>query len=234
MKTDYGSIAKTYAKYKDNTNLAEWRLGHEPVLVELEQFAGQTILDFGCGPANFSSALSQQGFKVIGVDRDERVIEEARISDALGDYRVYRGLLAEELTGQKVEAIIATFSFCVVSDTELRYILRDMRQLLDSGGKLIILEPNLEKALGVQYANLHYHRKEGVRSGDLVEVTLGSGKDAILLTDDIYRTHTDYRQLLEEAGFTIEEMVEPQPGDDWGDEWEMERKIPPFILIIAS
>lgn len=233
MRTNYGSIVKTYVSYKSNTDLPEWRLGHEPVLAELKQFTGQTILDFGCGPANFSSVLSQYGFKIIGVDRDERVIEEARNYDVHGDYRVYRGLLATELAREKIEAIIATFSFCLIPDTELRYILRDMRQLLGPGGKLIVLEPNQEIAHGMRYANLHYHHKEGVQSGDLVEVTLGSGENAILLTDDIYRTHADYCQLLKEGGFTIEKMVEPQPDDDWGDEWEMERKIPPFILITA-
>lgn len=234
MKTDYGSIVNAYVSYKSDKDLAEWRLGHRPVLEGLGQFSGQIILDFGCGPANFSSVLSQQGFKVIGVDRDKRVIKKAQISDPLGDYRVYRGLLAEELEGQKVEAIIATFSFCLIPDTELRYILRDMRKLLEPGGRLIVLEPNQEKAHGIQYANLHYHHNEDVQSGDLVEVTLGSGENAILLTDDIYRTHADYRKLLEEAGFVIEKMEEPLPGGDWGDEWEMERKFPPFILIVAK
>lgn len=233
MKTDYGSIVNAYVSYTSNTDIAEWRLGHEPVMAELEQFAGQTILDFGCGPANFSSVLSQKGLKVIGVDRDRQVIEEARSSDPLGDYRVYRGLLADELAGQKIGAIIATFSFCLVPDTELRYILRDMRAALAPGGKLIICEPNQEVSHGIQYANLHYHLKEEVQAGDLVEVTLGSGEGAMLLTDDIYRVHADYRQLLEEAGFVIENMTEPRPGDTWGEEWEMERKFPPFLLITA-
>lgn len=233
MKTDYGSMVNTYVNYKSNTNLAEWRLGHHPVIEELGHFTGQIVLDFGCGPANFSSVLSQQGFRIIGVDRDEKVIEEAQISDALGDYRVYRGLLANELAGQKIGAIIATFSFCLIPDTELRYILGDMRKLLEPRGRLIVLEPNQEKAHGIQYANLHYHRKGGVRSGDLVEVTLGTGENTISLTDDIYRTHADYRHLLEEAGFTIEKMAEPRPGDDWGDEWKMEQQFPPFLLITA-
>jgi len=233
MKTDYGSIVNAYVNYKSNTDLAEWRLGHEPVLAELEQFVGDTILDFGCGPANFSSVLSQKGIKVIGVDRDERVIEKAKSSDPLGDYRVYQDSLARGLLGQKMAAIIATFSFCLIPNAELRDILRDMRTLLASGGKLVILEPNQERAHGIQYANLHYHRKEGVQSGDLVEVTLGSGRGAVLLTDDIYRVHADYRQLLEEAGFAIDKMEEPRPGDTWGKEWEMERKFPPFLLITA-
>jgi SAM-dependent methyltransferase len=230
-KTNYGNLVNAFASYKSNPELAEWRLGHAPLLLELGAVTDLTILDFGCGPANFSSVLTERGAKIVGFDIDKRVIEQARLADPSGDYRVYRGLLADELKGKAVDLIIATFSFCLVPDRELRYILRDMRTLLKSGGKLVVLEPNQERAHGIQYANLHYHRKEGVQSGDYVEVTLGAGENAILLTDDIYRTHADYRQLFEEAGFVIEKMMEPRPDATWGEQWEMELKYPPFLLI---
>ena len=126
-----------------------------------------------------------------------------------------------------------SFSFCVIPDREIRYILRDMRAILHKGGKLVIVEPNQEKAHGIRYTSLHYHKKEGVRTGDFVDVTLGSGENAILLTDDIYRRHDDYRRLLEEAGFTIERMEEPLPPKDWGEGRELLEKYPPFVLIVA-
>lgn len=233
MKTNYGSIVEAYWSYSINTELSEWKLGRLQFLTALGSVAGQTILDFGCGPANFSSELGKQGATVIGLDADPVVIERARKNDPNGDYRVNRGLLAQELAGVVINTIVATFSFCVVPDRELRYYLRDMRQFLKPGGRLLILEPNLEKGLGIKYADLHYHDKENVRSGDLVSVTLGEGESACELYDDIYRTHADYRQLLEEAGFTVEQMEEPRPGNDWGDEWEMERQYPPFLLITA-
>ncbi len=234
MKTNYGQIVERYETYKKDFGNAEYQLGHRQLLEAMGPAAGLRILDFGCGPANFSQELSGQNAQIIGLDADPAVIERARSIDPKGEYRIYRGLLAEELAGRETDAIIATFSFCLIPDRELRYILRDMRQLLRPGGRVFIVEPNQGRAHGIQYANLHYHRKEGVQSGDLVEVTLGSGENAILLTDDIYRTHEDYRQLLEEAGFTIERWEEPKPGDDWGDEWDMERQTPPFLFITAT
>lgn len=233
MKTNYGLIVDAYEVYKNDLGNAEYQLGHRPILVEIGSAAGLRILDFGCGPANFSRELSERGGQVTGVDIDPTVIERARQVDPKGDYRVYRGLLAHDLAWVEFDAVIATFSFCVVPDRELRYILEDMRALLRPGGRLLIVEPNQERAHGVRYAQLHYHHRDGVRSGDLVEVTLGSGDRAVRLTDDIYRTHADYRQLLEEAGFTIERWEEPVPGSDWGDEWSLERQIPPFLLIVA-
>lgn len=232
-KTNYGSIVDAYLGYKNNSELAEWKLGHLPILATMGSVAGQTILDFGCGPANFSLVLSEQGAAVIGFDADPVVIEQARQHDPHGDYRVNRGLLAQDLVGVKIDTIIATFSFCVVPDRELRYVLRDMRTLLRPDGRILILEPNLEKAHGIKYANLHYHFMENVQTGDLVSVTLGSGENACELCDDIYRTHTDYRTLLEEAGFTIDQFEEPRPDPSWEGDWELETKFPPFLLVVA-
>lgn len=233
MKTNYEDIIPGYLRYSTNTELAEWRLGHVPFLMALGPVEGWAILDLGCGSANFSLVLSEQGAQIVGLDQKPKVIEEARKRDPRGDYRVNHGLIAKELAGMEFEAIIATFSVCAIPDSELRYILRDMRTLLKPGGKLLILEPNLEKALGIQYASLHYHHKEGVQSGDEVLVTLGTKGEELPPVTDIYRTHADYRQLLEEAGFVIDQMEEPVPDPTWEGDWDLERQYPPFLLIAA-
>lgn len=233
-QTNYGEVVAAYETYKNNLEIAEWKLGHEPVLKKLEPVIGKTILDFGCGPATFSSILSQKRAHVVGYDLDPKVIARAREVDPRGDYRVYRGLLQREFNPLWAQAIVATLSFCLIPDHELRYILRDMRDILQkSGGRLFILEPNQEKAHGIQYANLHYHFKEGVKSGDHVHVTLGSGENAIELYDDIYRTREDYVALLQEARFFIEKIEEPRPDPLWEGDWEMELQYPPFLLITA-
>lgn len=214
---------------------SQLRLGRMPAHAALGCLQGKTVLDFGCGPATNSQRLVAAGARVIGLDVDPLVIEKARQVDPQGDYRVWRGLLAKELRGSvNINCILMSFSFCVIPDREIRYILPDMREILPRDGKLVIIEPNQEKAHGVQYPSLHYHRKEGVKTGDFVHVTLGSGKDAILLTDDIYRRHDDYCKLLEEAGFHIELMQEPVPDRNWGEGWELLQKYPPFVLIVAS
>lgn len=233
QRTDYGAIIDKYVAYKQDQQNAEWRLGHQQVLRALGEISGKTILDFGCGPATFSSLLSARGAQVIGVDPSQEELEQARARDPRGDYRYYRGLLAEMLAGEKIVLIVATFSFCLIPDRELRYILRDMRQLMGPDGRLVILEPNQGRSHGVQYANLHYHRKEGVQTGDYVCVTLGSGDGAVELYDDIFRQHEDYCMLLAEAGFTVEQLEEPRPEAEWGEGWETESKYPPFLLITA-
>jgi SAM-dependent methyltransferase len=237
MKTNYGKVVEKYLEYTsdDNQRDPELRLGRMPAHAALGCLQGKCVLDFGCGPATNSRKLREAGAGVIlGLDSDPLVIEKAREVDPQGVYIPYEGLLRERWGHLTIDAILMSFSFCVIPDREIRYILRDMREMLQEGGTLVIVEPNQEKAHGVQYPSLHYHRKDGVQTGDLVEVTLGSGPDAILLTDDIYRHHEDYCQLLEEAGFRIELMQEPVPDKSWGEGWELLQKYPPFVLIVAK
>lgn len=229
---NYGQIVDGYAKYSANQELAEWRLGRRPFLDELGCIEGKLIVDFGCGPANFSSIFTKGGAKVIGFDADKETIAAAKMADPDGDYWVYRGLLANELAGKEIDVVTATFSICTVPDRELRYILRDMRQLLSNGGKLYILEPN-QLGTGIEYADLHYHYKENAQTGDLVNVTLGSGENKVDIPPDVYRTHHDYRTLLGEAGFTIDKMEEPMPDPTWEGDWTKEVQYPPFLLIVA-
>jgi SAM-dependent methyltransferase len=235
MKTNYGAVVDRYLHYTrdDNSTDLELQLGRMPALAALGHLQGKCVLDFGCGPATNSPRLVAAGARVIGFDTDPVVIERARRLDPQGSYDVYRGLLSKELKGVRIDCILKCFSFCVIPDREIRYILRDMREILKEG-KLVIIEPNQERAHGIRYNSLHYHRKEAVQTGDLVNVTLGSGENAILLTDDIYRRHDDYRQLLEEAGFKVDLVEEVKPPEDWGNEWELARTYPPFVLIVAT
>ncbi len=236
MKTNYGEVVYRYLHYTsdDNTTDIELRLGRTPALAALGCLEGKTVLDFGCGPAVNSRGLRTAGARIIGFDADPLVIEKAREKDPEGDYRVYRGLLAQELGGIHIDHILMSFSFCVIPDREVRYILRDIRKILGENGKFVIIEPNQEKAHGIQYRSLHYHHKSGVKTGDFVNVTLGSGKNAILLTDDIYRRHDDYRQLIQEAGFKVELVQEPVPAGDWDEGWKLLREYPPFVLFVAT
>jgi SAM-dependent methyltransferase len=232
--TNYGNIVDSYMAYASDAdpNDAELMLGRIPALSALGPLKGKTVLDFGCGPATNSPRLREGGARVIGLDIFDDTLENARKVDPQGNYRINRGLLSKELGGICIDCILMSYSFCASPDREMRYVLRDMREMLKGDGKLVIIEPNLENALGIKYRSLHYLPKEDVRTGDVITVMLGTGDKAFPVYD-IYRRHNDYRALLEEAGFRIEQMREPVPERGWGDEWNLERAHPPFLLIEA-
>ena len=144
MKSDYGKFSDQYMHYTSDENPTdlELRLGRTPALAALGSLQGKCVLDFGCGPATNSRRLVKSGARVIGFDADPIVIKKARQQDTQGDYRVYRGLLAKELGGVCIDCILMSFSYCVIPDREVRYILRDMRKILGEGGKLVIIARN--------------------------------------------------------------------------------------------
>lgn len=241
MSDNYGGFVNKYEIYTESRNM-EYVLGRKIGLnaamnVISERRIGETgwdILDVGSGPGTNGPELQQMGARVVGIDKDRNEIERARQLDPGSIYIHYDGLhLADAVEGRQFDAILASFSICTIEDAVLRPILRDMSQLLAPGGKIVMIEPNLEKALGTQYHDLHYHAQPGVKSGDHVHVTLGTGKNAVELYHDIYRLHRDYFRLLEEAGFTVTSFKQPRPRGWDLLRWWKAAIWPPFLIIEA-
>lgn len=232
---DYGTFVNNYEAYTETTGGMEYELGRKPGLQALGAISGSTVLNFGCGPATNSRELRAMGAAVIGIDVSKEELTTARQRDPDGFYIHYDGVhLADALSNRQVDAILASFSVCAISDEVLAPLLRDMRKILGKGGRLVIIEPNLEKALGTRYPDLHYYPQKDVKSGDHVRVTLGSGTRAVELYHDIYRRHADYRRLLEEAGFTLLRVEQPRP-TGWNLlRWLKAFRVPPFVIFVAE
>lgn len=238
---DYGKFVKNYIAYTDTVGGMEYVLGRKPALQALGPVARDLILDFGCGPAVNGKELQAKGADVLGIDISEEELLVARQRDPQSAYLHYDGqYLANAVNaeprsrGRKLDGIIATFSICTIPDAILRPILRDMRQLLRPGGRLVIAEPNLEQAIGMKYHDLHYHAQPGVKSGDHVRVTLGAGESAEDLYHDIFRSHNDYKHLLEEAGFERVRMFTPRPRGLQILTWWKALLTPPFLIIVTE
>lgn len=74
LKDTYNKIAEDWAK--DHSNDTWWQEGTDQFLSFLPPHA--TILDVGCGAGVKSRYLTKKGFKVIGVDFSENMIEIAK------------------------------------------------------------------------------------------------------------------------------------------------------------
>lgn len=245
MSDSYGSFVNNYIAYADSPEGMENEIGRKRAIKHLGKVAGKTILNFGCGPGVNSRELQSMGAKVIGIDISEQELELARKRDRKSTYVHYDGLhLSKALRYREIDGILASFSFCAIEDQALRQILGDMRKLLAPGGKLVVVEPNLEVALGTSYpGELTYHPKSDVKNGDHIHVTLGEGEDAVELYHDIYRTHDRYRKLLRGAGFNIRKFIQTRPAgwkvclERWSGKahyLEVAYKVPPYLVIVAD
>jgi SAM-dependent methyltransferase len=98
------------------------------------------LLDFGCGSGAYLQAMHQLGWKVVGVDMSIRMVE--RVRDELG-LPAYAGTLPHlELEPQSFDVI--TMWHALEHVHEPTSVLREARNLLAPGGKLVISVPNID------------------------------------------------------------------------------------------
>lgn len=103
--------------------------------------AGKRICDLGCGPGLYSTRLAERGAKVTGVDFSATAIAYAESQVSPGDpgpgYLVADYLEDELPTGFDVVTLIY-YDYCALSPADRHALLRRVRSMLNSGGKLVL------------------------------------------------------------------------------------------------
>ena len=128
--------------------------GHERVtdlvfergLEEVDAPAGAHWLDVGCGPAFHSIRLARHGYRVMGLDLSEQVLETARRN------------IAEAGLTDRIEVSVGNLLALPVEDREISFILcwgvlmhvpdvetavSELARVLRPGGRILISENNL-------------------------------------------------------------------------------------------
>ena len=102
--------------------------------------SGKTILDIGFGTGTLSSKLYENGCFVFGQDFSEKMIEIAK--EKMPNAKLYQGDfskgLAKELTKEKYDAIIATYSLHHLTDEQKVDFINGLLPLLNDGGSIYI------------------------------------------------------------------------------------------------
>jgi len=114
------------------TRFFHWSLPH---LVRLGSPA--SVLELGCGPGRDSRALASAGFVVRAIDHSPIAIERARAQPASGALRFERtdALSALRATASSsVDAVYAHALYMILSEEELRELLRELSRTLRPGG----------------------------------------------------------------------------------------------------
>ena len=102
--------------------------------------SGKKVLDIGFGTGTLSSKLYENGCTVFGQDFSEKMIEIAK--EKMPEAKLYHGDfskgLAEELTEEKYDAIIATYSLHHLTDEQKVVFINSLLPLLNEGGSIYI------------------------------------------------------------------------------------------------
>lgn len=146
----------------DNNGFNSWADGYIPSVVESDEegsypFAGyrqilnevynrvlasrgKAVLDIGFGPGTLAAKLYEQGCSIWGQDFSERMIRLAK--EKMPEAKLYRGDfsegLVEELTQNRYDAIIATYSLHHLTDEQKIRLLKNLLPLLKDDGCIYI------------------------------------------------------------------------------------------------
>ncbi|MFE6865941.1 class I SAM-dependent methyltransferase [Kitasatospora sp. NPDC057692] len=105
--------------------------------VVVEEAAGGTVADLGCGPGHVTGWLAGQGVAAVGVDLSPAMVAVARRDHHAAEFRV-GDLLGLPAADGEFAAAVALYSVIHLEPEELRPAFEEMRRVLRPGGVLLV------------------------------------------------------------------------------------------------
>jgi SAM-dependent methyltransferase len=223
--TDYETIASRYAAGVDER---PWNALYErpATLGLLPEVGGKDILDAGCGPGWYADWLARQGARVVAVDcspcmvrlADERLCGRARVVH--GDVSNLRDLLPSGTFDVVLSSLVLHYL------PDLTETFPEWARILRPGGRLVFSTHH-----PIHQASL---LDPGYLCTELIEEEWGWLGEKMRY---YRRPLRDLTEPLSAAGFVIERITEPTPGEalkakDPGG-YDLLRRLPAFIFIRA-
>ena len=108
--------------YRDKDYRAE--TGYVLDLIQRHGNGGRAMLELGCGTGNHACYFAEAGYKVTGIDRSRRMIEEALRKDARKSISFWQADAREFRDGRSYDAVVSLFhvaSYQTTNDDVRRY-----------------------------------------------------------------------------------------------------------------
>jgi len=193
-------FAKEYADNANNTD-TNWyeHFINAASLWSLIPTDTKNILDFGCGPGNFTAQLKEKGYTVEGCDGSEAMVELAKKTYPDIKFFVWDGASTAPAT-DKYDTVITKLTLHFIED--LNAAARNLSTVLKAGGNIIISVPHpvstIPKAHGEYFKQTHY------------DTEIGSYGMQVKM---IHRSVQDYITPFLENGYVMTGIAEPNIDD---------------------
>jgi ubiquinone/menaquinone biosynthesis C-methylase UbiE len=181
---------------------------------------GKTALDYGTGTGRSALLLKSLGAsRVIGVDHDSNMIAQAKKQSMNG---VAFHLMDTTIPLPNNSVDVALSSHVFVESRSKQTILdacREISRVMKPSGLFVVITTNPD-SLGNDYVSYRYLPKDNPKSGDKIICRVKG--EQVFDIEDTYWTEQDYREILQESGFVIEQATLPvaEP-NGWLDETEI-------------
>ena len=198
--------------------------------------AGRKALDFGCGAGRSTRFLKKLGFDVVGIDVSASMIQLAKTNDAAGPYiLVHDGDFSAFDRGQ-FDLIFSGFAFDNIPDADRRSrLLRDLRRLLNAGGRIILLgsTPEIYQHEWASFTTKDFPENRLASSGEPVRIVMKDVADARPVVDIVW-FHEDYLKLFVASGLELVAEHTPLGRADEPIAWVSEKSIAPWVIYVLG
>jgi ubiquinone/menaquinone biosynthesis C-methylase UbiE len=233
---NYRRFSSQYSKLQiENSYFLAFRAAAE--LLEKHRIAGTRLLDFGCGTGRSTRFLKNLGFEAIGADISQDMLSQARQA-AQGDYY---WLDSKEIPFSAQSFDIIFQSFVLLEYSSLLKMINTFeefdRVLCDNGIVMVVTgseEYYRHNWLSFKIGDadeINREETEPLTSGCKVKVSI-KGTDIVLF--DYFWTDDDYRQVFQESGFYVVDMVQPLAQGDEPFDWVNECEVPCWTIYVLK
>ncbi|MBQ8835997.1 MAG: class I SAM-dependent methyltransferase [Clostridia bacterium] len=228
---------KSLRERDDNMN----DLLEQPAMKKLlPDLVGKSVLDLGCGYGhNCVDFVKRGATKVVGIDISKKMLEVAKeeSSDAKIEYK-NMSMTDIESIGETFDLLYSSLAFHYIDD--FKTFAKAMANVTTKGGTLLFSQEHPIITATVD-GNGHFNRDE---NGNRISYTFSDYNRAGKRTsrwfvDDVVKYHRPFGHIitaLADAGFMIEEVVEPVP-ENWAVEklpTIVKEYIKPNFLIVKA
>lgn len=203
----------------------------------MPDFRGKRVLDLGCGYGWHCRYAAENGAaSVLGTDISQKMLRRAEEMSVGTGIRYRRKAMEDlEFPDESFDIVLSSLAFHYVRD--FFRLLEKINSWLVPEGKLIF---SVEHPVFTAYGNQDWYRDE---QGNILHFPVDryffEGKrDAVFLGEKVikyHRTLTTYLNGLLQSGFSLEQVVEPQPPEEMLDLPGMEDELRrPMMLLISA
>ena len=203
----------------------------------LPDLKDKKVLDLGCGYGWHSKYAVENGAAyVLAIDISKKMLEKAR--EINSDERIeYRNISMEDLKleDNSFDLVISSLSMHYVED--YTSLIKRIYNCLKKGGDFVYA---VEHPIFTSYGNqdCYYDENGKILHFPLDNYFYEGKREAIFLGERVikyHRTLTTYLNGLLECGFTINNIIEPQPPKNMMNLPEMENEMRrPMMLLVSS
>jgi len=224
----YEELARHYAAMIDRK--AENALYERPAMLSLlPPVAGKRVLDAGCGPGVYAEWLTEHGADVVGVDVSPKMLRLAR-------RRLGRGVPLHLADLDKPLDFIETETFDLILCSLVLDYVKNWQDLFDEFNRLLKGFGMLVFSSGHPFNDYLGHTETSYYGTALVEDNW-TGFGIAVKVPYYRRSLSSMLTPLIRAGFTLERVLEPEPGRDLKaadrKAYERLRELPGFICVRA-